>query len=367
MKKVTVITLQNVRNYGSVLQALATQKLFNDLGCDVDFINYTRKNFKTKKVRIKNYYKGKGLVARIIFPFILYPTFLRQDYIFKKFINLNLNVQKKEVTTREDFSKLPLLSDIYCTGSDQTWNSEWNGGLLPELFLDFVPDDIPKIAYAASMGKEALGDWEKEETKKLLLRYNAISVRESSAVSIINNLGINNAIQVLDPTLQMSREFWMSQAPPKKEEPYILIYQLNTNKQFDEYAKEFARRKGLKLIRFCTRFDQLFKCGKSLLIPKVEDFISYIANAEYVITDSFHATAFSINLNTNFISVYPQEFGGRISSILELTGLKERHLANYNDYSFIDKPKIDFTYANEVLCNERKKAVNFLKQALTNI
>lgn len=366
MKKITIITLQNVRNYGSALQALATQQLFEELGYEVDFINYIRENFKTKKARIDGYCKGKGIMAKLLFPFILYPTFVKQDKVFRRFITKYLKVQKREVTTREDFANLPIDSDIYCTGSDQTWNSSWNGGILPELFLDFVPDSVAKISYAASMGKGELDEWEKEETRRLLKRYKAISVRENTAVSIIKDLGIDGAVHVLDPTLQMSKEFWMKYAKKPQEKPYVLVYQLNTNKQFDDYAEEFAKRKGLELIRFCTRYDQCVKKGKSLLVPEVTDFISYIAYAECVITDSFHATAFSINLNTNFISIYPQSFGSRLASVLELTDLQNRHLNSYEDFSFVENMEIDFGHANEVLQCERVKAIDFLKCALAD-
>lgn len=366
MKKITILTLQNVRNYGSVLQALATQALFEDLGWEVDFFNYYRANISSIWQRCRTWNKNKGIVAKIVLPFILIPTFIKLDKTFLNFLKKYLHVQKQRVSTIEDFKAIQLTSDIYCTGSDQTWNSDWNDGILPEMFLEFVPDSVKKISYAASMGKGQLDEWEKAETKRLLQRYSAISVRESTAVDIINELGITGAVHVLDPTLQMPREFWMKWAKKPKEENYVLIYQLNTNPQFDAYASIFAKQKGLKLLRFCTRYDQIVKCGKSLLIPNVEDFVSYIAYAECVITDSFHATAFSINLNTNFISIYPNSFSSRLASILEQTGLQHRHLTSYDDFSFVENMNVNFAEANRILDAERVKAIEFLRQAIAN-
>lgn len=365
-KKITVLTLQNIRNYGSALQALATQELFEQLGCEVDFFNYYRVNTYSKWKRIRTWVEHRSVLAKVVYPFLLFPTFIKQDKVFQKFLHKYLRTQEKEVSSIDDFRTLDLTSDIYCTGSDQTWNSGWNGGILPELFLDFVPDNIKKISYAASMGKGELYEWEKEETKRLLERYSAISVREKAAVDIINDLGISGVSHVLDPTLQMPREFWMKLTRKPKEENYVLIYQLNSNSKFDAYASEFARRKGLKLLRFCTRYDQITRCGKALLIPDVEDFISYIAYADCVITDSFHATAFCINLNTNFISIYPNDFSSRLASILELTGLQHRHLTDYDDFSFAENMVVDFSHANKVLNIERKKAVNFLEHAIAD-
>lgn len=297
-------------------------------------------------------------------PWVLYPTFVKQDRVFLRFLSQHIHTIPGRKTIQDDFAQLPITSDVYVTGSDQTWNSAWNGGILPELFLNFVPDNVKKIAYAASMGKGELDENEKEETRLLLERYNAISVRESTAVKICNGLGIKNVVQVLDPTLQMTRDYWMQYARKPKELGYVLIYQLNTNPQFDHYAQEFARRKGLKLLRFCTRYDQMVKCGKALVIPEVTEFISYVAHADCVITDSFHATAFSINLNTPFISIYPQEFGSRLASILELTGLLHRHLNSYDDFSFVDNTNVDFTHANKILDTERQKTMEWMQKAL---
>ena len=364
-KKVTVITLQNVRNYGSALQALATQEIFRSLGCQVDFINYVRKDIVSPVTRIKKWCKGMNLAKKLIYGCILYPSFVRQNKVFTKFLNQYLNIVPTQYTSDEDFKNFPITSDIYCTGSDQTWNSAWNDGILPPLFLNFVPDNVRKIAYAASFGKSKLDTWEINETRKLLSRYHAISVRESSGMDIIKGLGLPDVTHVLDPTLQVNRSFWRQYVGKRKiRHPYVLVYQLNTNKEFDKYAKEFAHRKGLRLVRFCTRIDQAVKCGKAWVIPHALDFVSAIYYADYVITDSFHATAFSINLNVTPICIYPNEFGGRIASILKLTGLESRHLTSYSDFSYVDAPKIDFTSVNAILDKEREKGWEFLKQAI---
>lgn len=364
-QRVTVITLQNVRNYGSALQALATQEIFRSLGCQVDFINYVRKDIVSPVTRIKKWCKGMNLAKKLIYGCILYPSFVRQNKVFTKFLNQYLNIVPTQYTSDEDFKNFPITSDIYCTGSDQTWNSAWNDGILPPLFLNFVPDNVRKIAYAASFGKSKLDTWEIDETRKLLSRYHAISVRESSGTDIIKGLGLPDVTHVLDPTLQVNRSFWRQYVGKRKiRHPYVLVYQLNTNKEFDKYAKEFAHRKGLRLVRFCTRIDQAVKCGKAWVIPHVLDFVSAIYYADYVITDSFHATAFSINLNVTPICIYPNEFGGRIASILKLTGLESRHLTSYFDFSYVDAPKIDFTSVNAILDKEREKGWEFLKQAI---
>lgn len=370
-KKVTIITLQNVRNYGSALQAVATQEVFRKLECDVDFINYIKPNISTTWNRLKSWKPHQNILRRIVQGFLLYPTFIRQNRVFKNFIGKYLNQQGKEYTCEADFKDFPITSDIYCTGSDQTWNSGWNDGILPELFLSFVPDGVKKISYAASIGKSRLDEWEIEETRRLLYRYSAISVREKSAKDIVEKqLGLPSATHVLDPTLQVDKDFWFSLIKDEKEikypkGKYVLIYQLNTNSQFDTYAKEFAKRKGWKLVRFCTRYDQIVKCGKSELIPSVLDFVKLIANAGCVITDSFHATAFSCNLNVPMICIYPDDYSGRLESFLMLVGLENRHLTDYNDFSLVENTTVDFTYVNKILDEQRKIGLDFLKKAIS--
>lgn len=369
-KKITVITLQNVRNYGSALQALATQHIMEALGLDVDFINYDKHGNRSLFQKASDYTEGKGLLAKIIYPFILIPSFIKEDRVFKSFLKRHLKQQDRVYTNYEDFKDYPITSDIYCTGSDQTWNSGWNKGILPELFLKFVPDNVKKIAYAASIGKSQLDEWEIDETKALMSRYSAISVREASAKEIVEKqLRLPSATHVLDPTLQVDRDFWLQMLganyKPKYEKgKYVLIYQLNTNPKFDAYAQEFAKRKGWKLVRFCIRHYQGLRCGKAELIPNVEDFVGLIANAGCVITDSFHGTAFCCNMNTPMICIYPNEFSSRLASILKLVGLENRHLTDYNDFSFVDNTSVDFTYVNEVLERERQVGWYFLKKAI---
>ena len=347
MKKVTVITLQNVRNYGSVLQALATQHVFQELGVDVDFINYNKNGRKSLFKRIASFTNGKGALAKIIYPIILYPSFVKEDRVFKSFIKRHLNQQEKEYYCIDDFKDFPIISDVYCTGSDQTWNSGWNKGILPELFLKFVPDSVRKISYAASIGKNTLDDWEVEETKALLSRYQYISVREASAKDIVEKqLGLPSATHVLDPTLQVNKEYWMSvlgntYKPKYEKGKYVLIYQLNTNPDFDRYAKEFAKRKGWKLVRFCVRHYQGLRCGKAELIPNVED------------------------MNTPMICIYPNDYSSRLASILKLVGLENRHLTDYHDFSFVDNTSVDFAHVNEVLEKERRVGREFLIKALS--
>lgn len=367
MNKIDIITLQNVRNYGSALQAYATQKIFEQLDWHPFFFNYYKEKKRISFItRSKSYIQGNGLLKKLLKVCLLLPTFMKQDYVFGDFLKKYLNIIPLKVSSEKDFKKLSLDADIYCTGSDQTWNSGWNNGILPPLFLSFAPKGKKCIAYAASFGKTKLDDWEKEKTKLLLSRYSAISVREASAVKIVKDLNLGlSAIHVLDPTLQLNRHFWRKLSKPVKYKRYCFLYQLNHNPDFDKFAMQFAHNKGLKLLRWCNRYDQIrLPADEKIIIPKVEDFISFIDHSDFVLTDSFHCTAFSCNLNKQFLAIYPNNYSSRIASLLELLHLIDRHIEKLDINEYLNKAEIDFTVSNNILEKERQKGISFLRSAL---
>ena len=257
-------------------------------------------------------------------------------------------------------------ADIYCTGSDQMWNSEWNHGIEKAFYLDFLPDKAPRFAFASSFGRKEIPQAEEDEVKNMLRKYKAISVRERSGLNILNKMGIEYVEHVLDPTLLLDKNVWKKLISDNvlEKKKYILVYQLNMkNKEFDQYVKKLSKNKKIPVIRVSINNYQRFKYGKLIDTPKVLDFLNYFLNAEYIITDSFHGTAFSINLNKKFICIFPKKFSERLQSLLELTNLKERKLKNYKDINQIDE-EIDWKKVNTILDLERKKTNDFIDKAL---
>lgn len=360
--KAAIITLHSVANYGTQLQALATQEKLKQYFDDVVFIDYRRPNTYGKGL-LKTFTKGNVLKI----PFIL-PTLVYWKHVFGTFQKQNLHLTKEKYLTAEDFQNFHDCADVYFSGSDQVWNTGWNHGIIPYFYLSFVPDNKPRYSYASSFGKSHLTSQEVNESKKYLKKYKQITVREQSGVEILKNqYDINNAIRILDPTLVLSKKFWRKLAPKSKiKKKYILIYNLNRSKEFDQYAVELAKKTGLKLYRFCTRFDQTIRCGKSLVIPDVLEFITLIDHATYVLTDSFHATAFAMNMNTEPICVYPKQYSKRISDFLELVESSDRSIKNYTDFDILNR-HVDFKKVNMILDKERKKVDEFLKNIVKEL
>lgn len=355
--KVSVLTLHAVSNYGTQLQAYATQEKLKEYFEKVEFINYKRNDTYGKGL-INSFSKGNFLRAIAIL-----PTIIKWKSVFGNFQKSNLNLTQKTYLKSEDFSDFIFDSDAYISGSDQVWNSGWNNGIIGELYFDFIPKNKLKFAFSSSFGKSELSEDEISKTKYLINQYRMISVREDSGLKILTKqYGYHNAVRLVDPTLAVDSEFWRhfgSKSKKKINKKYILIYNLNRSKEFDNFAKKLSQKTGLPLYRFCTRYDQIIRTGKSLIIPKIEDFITLIDNAEYVLTDSFHATVFSMNLNTMPICALPPKYSSRISDFLKLLDSEQIKIKNYNDLDVINR-KVDFKKVNSILKEERKKVDCFL-------
>ena len=148
---------------------------------------------------------------------------------------------------------------------------------------------------------------------------------------------------------------------PKKE--YLLLYQLHDHDRFDLYAEKLAQLHGWEIVRIGFGRADKEKVGQSLLGISVEQFLGLFIHAACVLTDSFHATAFSLNLGTDFISILPEQFGTRIESITQLTGTEDRVLRSMDDFS-VTNNKIDTQYVERVLDERRECGYDFLKRSL---
>lgn len=363
--KASVLTLHSVANYGTQLQALATQEKLKQYFEDVEFIDY-RRNDTYGIGLLKTFTKGNIIKA---LPVI--PTVLRWKHVFGKFQKKYLNISADTYLNEEDLEKFSDDADVYFVGSDQVWNSGWNGGIISAYYLAFVSQKKKKYAYCSSFGRVSIDEKEVENTKDFIKQFRYISVREESGTEILKKqYDYKSCVRLVDPTLALGADYWrrISKNRTVIKGKYILIYNLNRSKEFDNYAAEIAKILGLPLYRFCTRYDQVFRTGKSLLVPEIEDFISLVDNAELVITDSFHATAFSMNLNTEAICIYPNNYSGRISEFLKLVKAEQRHPKNFKDFEIL-KPekKTDFSQVNHILDEERKRTDKFLQHVVAEV
>lgn len=371
--KASVITLHTVDNYGSVMQTYATQQILKKCGYDVEFVDYWRRD-NLPQSRAERMLEGSTLqklkplwgindFTRRATVSILKSVLEKQKSPMWKFLEERVNLTKVRYCSYDELKSDPPMADVYITGSDQVWNSIWNKGIDPAYYLDFAPTGKPRIAFSASIGREQLDAEEIPETKRLLQKYSAISVREQSAVELLESMDIKSTL-VLDPTLMLEADEWRKlAAKQKKEKPYILIYQLNPNPQMDQYAERLAQKKNWEVVRIGFGRSDRQKGVRCVMMPSVEKFLGLFCDAACVLTDSFHATAFSLNLGTDFISVLPGRFGTRIESITKLTRTENRILSSYDDLTVIDGD-IDKENIQNIFAVERKKGFVFLKNAI---
>lgn len=358
--KVDIVTLHYINHYGSLLQTYATCKLFEKLGYIAEIVDYVRPN-ADERIQLEEALKVKGYKKTSVKGIIFIVSKIIENKSRKRFSNRF--IKKYIPMTRrykdyEDLVKNPPKADIYVTGSDQTWNSDYNGGVLPAYYLDFAPEGSKKIGYSVSIGMSEFHADEIEQIKKYIMQYAAISVREASAKRMIENLGYNKVTHILDPTLVLNKNDWKSLVAKRLvKEKYIVIYKLNHNPELENFSIALAKEKGYKLVRMSYYLNHFREKGKMFYSPEVEEFLSLIYYAEHVITDSFHCVAFSLNFNKDFFAFYPDKYSTRIKSILELTGTTHRAVGT-PDFS---SKSIDYGYVNETLERERDKAGCFVR------
>lgn len=359
---IKVITRHAPSNYGSLLQAIATVKVIESLGHKAEIIDYVRDDEHGLKA-ITTALDGKegwntNPLKKFAYIALRYPEERYAEHKFELMRRKYLKMTHR-CRTHAELSKLN--ANVFMTGSDQVWRPTICGRYDEAYFLDFVRNGR-KVAYAASFGRTNFDEATMATYRRMLLKYDAIAVRENSAVAMLDKMGIDCAGQVLDPTLLLTGEEWSKMATERKiTGDYALVYQIHNNPALDNYAVRFANHVGMPLYRMSASLHQINRGGKFIYLPDVSEFLSLLKNCRYFVTDSFHGTAFAININRQFIEILPNNSTGtRNQSILQLTGLQDRIVKDYDDFSIADKV-IDYCIVNEVLGNERAKSFDLLK------
>lgn len=367
---INVITRHAPTNYGSLLQAIATQRVIMNLGHECRIINYIPKCETGVRMAITQLEQKtkwrRNPIKKAIYLMVAEPKTLLMDRKFLAMRKKYLLMGPYCATTGE-LKKLyaEKKDEVFLTGSDQVWGPISTGHYDPTYFLDFVPKSSRKLAFAASFGKAIFDEQTLKEYAVLLKKYDSLAVRENVAVELLKKMDIS-AKQVLDPTLLMDADAWSEYVKPmKKPEKYVLVYQIHANSDLDHYAVKFAEKAELPLLRVSPLLHQARRSGKFVYCPDISGFLDLVKNAAYMVTDSFHGTAFAINFNTQFVEVLPNTgTSSRNQSILEFTGLTNRIVRDLNDFSYIDQ-EIDFKEANEKIGISRIESIRILEEMLT--
>ena len=361
-------------NYGSILQAYALQTViqqFDNIEYEI-LCQYGKKiasasNFldKLKTIGLKD------TVKRIFWKFGL-PGLKRRNQNIQKFVDEKLHVSIQEYP--EDIVQQANTDyDGFICGSDQIWNPKLTE-LSSMYWLGFAAPDKLKIAYAPSIGVDALTDIEKIQIKKNLSSFQAISCREESGTRLINEiLEENRCTTVLDPTLLVDRSIWDSFSEKRwHQEPYIFAYMLRGNKEQRKFIESFAKKKKLKIITMPfldTEKIELydFEFGDiKFWDAGPEEFINAIRYAEYVFTDSFHSMVFSCLYHRPFF-VFPKIGPAQLNRLVGLQRLLKidsRMIETFSLESLESMKPINWTRVDQILLKEREKSNKYLHDAL---
>lgn len=354
--KIGILTFINTLNYGAVLQAYALQEKIKNFGYEAEIIQYTNETILNKE-------KGNSFKAM-----------LNPRKIFKKLM-MGSGIKRKEKAFNE-YEKEHIISgykfdgnniieinkyyDKFITGSDQVWNmdiihNDWH------FYLDFVDNPNKKISYAPSFGNIKFPVECKKKAGALLNDFSKLSVREASGKKLIKELTGKEATVVVDPTLLLTKQEWESKIRfvPKMEH-YILVYFPHNKKLVFDFVEKLKSKTGLPVV-YLSISPRKQSGTHTIYDASPDEFLGWIKNADYVVTGSFHGTAFSINLEKQFFYEPLSKNGieGRIDNIIRLTGIQNRCIS---DTKLDDI--IDYELVREKLNKIRNDSAMWLKNSL---
>lgn len=338
--KIKTITCHDVYNYGASLQAYALQQYLTELGHEVQIIDYFPNYMDVNyRIRWKDYVipQVSSLYKLRNFPGVM--TVYRIKMSIKKLMFIVSKGGRKRAFDSFKLQYLRLTSvryknidelrngyleaDAFIAGSDQIWNPLFNNGKDPSFFLQF--GEGKKISYAASFGVSELSPDDVANMQKWLSKFDKISVREKTGLLLLNKMGIREGIQVLDPVFLLTAKRWQNVASSKyRNDKFVLVYNLGPlSVVLRECAIGLSKKYGVKIVAI-EEIGNITYADERIKDAGPCEFIELFTKAAFVVTNSFHATSFSIIFNIPFFSFIKNATSSRISDLLSSCGLESR-------------------------------------------
>lgn len=365
-KKIGIITVHRNVNYGANLQAFASCKFINNAGYNAEIIDYYPKeidkdNYLFSWLKLSyNGGKSKSLPHNIKLMTALTLSAPEKNKRLKGFYSFRKKHCRlsPKYTSFEDIANGGY-TDVVC-GSDQIWNPSITCGIKSLYFGDILGVNN-RISYAASLGREKYNEKDKQKAVELIKKLDYVSVREEKSIEYIKKISGKDVVGVCDPVFLLEKEEYEKIAKPiKLKQPYLLLYSVVNNPEMLSVAEDYADRNGLILVEICQNKNYRKKHIQfSALSP--EEFLGAINDAQAVITNSFHGTAFSIVFNKNFCVFDNKARGSRITNILNKAGLENRIVEEKID----EISPIDYEKVNANLNDYIEPSKQFLLSALS--
>ena len=364
--KIGIITYHRAENYGSVLQAYALSTFISSQQNvdEVQIIDYS--NIAQQRL-YKLFQPNKGGIMNILrnIHTLLYLKALKiKKAKFKCFLNNKLNLSKYSGSDINGLIQYAKKYDKVVAGSDQIWNvrcADYDDNYM----LSFIGPS-KRIAYAPSLGVSDFNVEESRIIEKNLKNFKRISVREKSGSKFLTTLLGKEIDYVCDPVLLLSAEQWRNlsnQSSFNFGEDYILCYFIGDIPGMRKFALRVHKETGLKTIVIMKNLRDIFSPYQSKFSTGPIDFLKLIQNAKYIITDSFHAVAFSHIYEKQFW-VFANNHSDRLDSLLEISGLLNRKVSACNMMNIDLSQNIDYTKHKERLIPFIEKSRKYLIEAI---
>lgn len=370
--KVAILTIRIHSNFGFIMQMYALQAAIRKLGHEAYTIQIKleSKSFKDRFIYFIKSLVSKFLLQRQADPFTKFPTRSQMKYMDANtwdFISHHCKLTRY-IPSVDKLSDLANKYDVFVVGSDQVWRLRYSIDI-PSYFFSFLPDGKKRIAYAASFGisENDYGEELTKTCKNLLAKFSAVGVREKTAVKLCDEVYGVKAEQVLDPTLLLTKEDYLPLIEEKKigsmpTFPFMLLYILDMTPEKMTIAKRKAMEKGLEIYQIKpSDFSEVgSRHINDCIYPHISTWLYAFSHASYIMTDSFHGTAFSIIFEKPFLTFGNAKRGlDRMVSLLDTCSLTGR----LYDENYIDCD-INYNLVSERLVEERRKSLHFLSSNL---
>lgn len=365
--KIALITIHYANSYGGCLQALASQQVLSKYG-EVSIIDYRNPEIEKTLDVVRFGLSARSFlrVAKDICRFLPRKRLINN---FKRFIFDNYSLTSV-CRTEKQLSELNEKFDIFVCGSDQIWNPNIIGKLDTNYMLSFANKNKKKISFSSSFGSyEYKGD-EIKCVKKELSSFHSVSLREKDAAekisTILGRLDVENTI---DPTLMLTKNDWIDLLKIKKtnaDTKYILVYTLKKNDFTRKIIDQLSAKLNYKVISIDQDPYLGYRADAHIMDASPSKYVDLIANASFVITNSFHGTAFAVNFGIPFLSIKPESGTNRILGLLNKLGLENQLIQNDDDFNRALNSSISFNVVESRLDELRKETRNYLDKAFLN-
>lgn len=364
--KIAILTFFESENYGTVLQAYATQKYLEELGHTVNLLHIKRMVNGSS-----SHYKAKGnaptLLEKIKYKAVCIlqkKSMQKKGECFQTFREENLHISKYYDSDEKLKDELEEY-DLYISGGDQIWNPYHKVFSLHYMF-DFLPDEKPRLSYGSSFGvSDIQDDSVLSNMKERLAKYQAIGVREQSGAAMIRSMGLD-AVQVLDPVFLLKDDWdaFVTERPQKKK--YCLVYALiGYPKAEKDKIAAFAKKRGLRVVILPFNRQNCLNGFNKQFGLSPQDFLNYIAHAEYVFTNSFHGLAFSILFQKQFtlLGCDSEEGLAKRERLIDILGQLAIWDKNFENIESI----IDYVAVNEMVKIRLDESKKYIQESINNI